>query len=131
MSRHLLVIGAQRSGTTWLAGVLDSHPQITQSRPSRPEPKVFLDPERAARGREWYRDTYFAHVTDELLLLDKSTSYLEYPEAAARAVEVLGDPLAVAQLPADIRHQARVTRLLQEQALIAATPQTAAAGGAQ
>lgn len=98
MSRHLLVIGAQRSGTTWLAGVLDSHPQITQSRPSRPEPKVFLDAERAARGREWYRDTYFAHATDELLLLDKSTSYLEYPEAAARAVEVLGDPLAVAQL---------------------------------
>ncbi|HHA2758979.1 hypothetical protein H2198_010932 [Neophaeococcomyces mojaviensis] len=41
------------------------------------------------------------------------------------------EPLAVAQLPADIRHQARVVRLLQEQALIAATPQTAAAGGAK
>ncbi len=41
------------------------------------------------------------------------------------------EPLAVAQLPADIRQQARVTRLLQEQALIAATPRTAAAGGAR
>ena len=40
------------------------------------------------------------------------------------------EPLAVAQLPAEIRQQARVTRLLQEQALMAATPQTAAAGGA-
>ncbi|PSM13412.1 TcfC E-set like domain-containing protein [Stenotrophomonas maltophilia] len=39
------------------------------------------------------------------------------------------EPMAVAQLPADIRQQARVTRLLQERALIAATPQTAAAGG--
>jgi len=39
------------------------------------------------------------------------------------------EPLAVAQLPAEIRQQARVTRLLREQALIAATPQTAAAGG--
>ncbi|WP_414494050.1 TcfC E-set like domain-containing protein [Stenotrophomonas maltophilia] len=39
------------------------------------------------------------------------------------------EPLAVALLPAEIRQQARVTRLLQEQALIAATPQTAAAGG--
>lgn len=39
------------------------------------------------------------------------------------------EPLAVAQLPAEIRQQARVTRLLQERALIAATPQTAAAGG--
>lgn len=38
-------------------------------------------------------------------------------------------PLNVAQLPADIRQQARVTRLLQEQALIAAVPKTAAAGG--
>lgn len=42
---------------------------------------------------------------------------------------VLCEPLAVAQLPADIRQQARVTRLLQERALIAATPRTAAAGG--
>lgn len=39
------------------------------------------------------------------------------------------EPLGVAQLPAEIRQQARVTRLLQEQALIAATPQTASAGG--
>lgn len=39
------------------------------------------------------------------------------------------EPLAVAQLPAEIRQQARVTRLLQERALIAATPRTAAVGG--
>ncbi|MCF7752611.1 TcfC E-set like domain-containing protein [Bacillus subtilis subsp. subtilis] len=39
------------------------------------------------------------------------------------------EPLHVAQLPADIRQQARVTRLLQEQALIAATG-SAAVGGA-
>lgn len=39
------------------------------------------------------------------------------------------EPLGVAQLPAEIRQQARVTRLLQEQALMAAAPQTASAGG--
>lgn len=39
------------------------------------------------------------------------------------------EPLGVAQLPAEIRQQARVTRLLQEHALMAATPQTASAGG--
>lgn len=38
------------------------------------------------------------------------------------------EPMAVANLPPAIRQQARVTRLLQEQALIAATPQTAATG---
>lgn len=40
------------------------------------------------------------------------------------------EPLNVAQLPADIRQQARVTRLLQEKALIASSQQ-AAAGGAR
>nr|KAJ9621748.1 hypothetical protein H2204_011786 [Knufia peltigerae] len=44
--------------------------------------------------------------------------------------QVQCEPMAVAQLPPDIRQQARVSRLLQEQALIAATPQTAAVGGA-
>lgn len=44
--------------------------------------------------------------------------------------EVHCAPLDVAQLPPDIRQQARVTRLLQEQALIAGTQQTTAAGGA-
>ncbi|WP_447595468.1 TcfC E-set like domain-containing protein [Stenotrophomonas rhizophila] len=43
--------------------------------------------------------------------------------------QVQCEPLSLAQLPADIRQQARVTRLLQEQALIAVSPQTAAAGG--
>lgn len=38
------------------------------------------------------------------------------------------EPLAVALLPPEIRQQARVTRLLQEQALIAVVPQTAATG---
>jgi len=39
------------------------------------------------------------------------------------------EPLAVARLPAGIRQQARVIRLPREQALIDATPRTAAAGG--
>lgn len=39
------------------------------------------------------------------------------------------EPLAVVLLPAEIREQARVSRLLQEKALIAPTPQTAAIGG--
>lgn len=98
MTRHLLVIGAQRCGTTWLAQLLDAHPQVTMARPNRPEPKVFLSEELVSRGRDWYVQTYFAHTTDELLLGDKSTSYLEYPEVADRAVSVLGDPLVLVQL---------------------------------
>ena len=98
MTRHLLVVGAQRCGTTYLHDQLAAHPQIAMARPQRPEPKVFLSDELAGRGRDWYVRTYFAHARDEVLLGEKSTSYLEYPEAAARAAAVLGDPLVVVQL---------------------------------
>ncbi|MGH3423075.1 MAG: sulfotransferase domain-containing protein [Nocardioidaceae bacterium] len=90
MSRHLLVIGAQRSGTTYVTGLLDAHPDITMARPARPEPKVFLSDELAARGLRWYRETYFRHARSESVLGEKSTSYLEHADAAARAASVLG-----------------------------------------
>lgn len=96
--RHALVIGAQRCGTTYLATALDAHPQVTLARPARPEPKVFCDEALAARGAEWYRRTWFAHARDERVLVDKSTSYLEDPQAPARAAAVLGDPHVVALL---------------------------------
>ena len=81
MIRHLLVIGAQRCGTTYLHTLLDAHPQITMARPANPEPKVFCSDEATrARARQWYRETYFAHAGDELLLGEKSTSYLEDPK---------------------------------------------------
>lgn len=98
MTGHLLVIGAQRCGTTALHSLLDAHPEITMARPARPEPKVFLDEDRSALGVDWYRAQYFAHARDELLLGDKSTSYLEHPEAAHRAAEVLGRADIVVQL---------------------------------
>lgn len=98
MTRHLLVIGAQRCGTTALQRMLEAHPDIAMARPSRPEPKVFLSAERAGRGLEWYRTTYFAHATTESLLAEKSTSYLEDPAAARRAADMLGHPTIVVQL---------------------------------
>lgn len=96
--RHILLVGAQRCGTTYLAGALGAHPDIAVATPPRPEPKVFCDAGLAARGRDWYVDTWFAHARDDQLLLDKSTSYLEDPATAARAVAVLGDAHVVVLL---------------------------------
>jgi hypothetical protein len=90
LSRHLLVIGAQRCGTTFLSSMLDAHPQITLAQPARPEPKVFLSDAALRLGRDGYRSAYFAHATGEDLLAEKSTSYIEVPEAADRARQVLG-----------------------------------------
>lgn len=98
MTRHLLVIGAQRCGTTYLTALLDAHPQVAMARPARPEPKVFLSDELADRGADWYRRTYFAHADGELLLGEKSTSYLEDPRAPERAARVLGDVHVIAML---------------------------------
>lgn len=98
MTRHFLVVGAQRCGTTYLCSLLDAHPDIAMARPAQPEPKVFLSADRAARGADWYRRTYFAHAGPESLLGEKSTSYLEHPEAAERAASVLGSVQIVVQL---------------------------------
>ncbi len=98
MSRHLLVAGAQRSGTTYLHALLEAHPDVAMARPARPEPKVFCSAELSARGAEWYRATWFAHAGDAAVLGDKSTSYLEDPAAPARAAAVLGDPLVLVVL---------------------------------
>lgn len=98
MRRHLLVIGAQRCGTTQLHALLEAHPDIAMARPARPEPKVFLSPEVVERGLGWYVETYFAHATTETMLGEKSTSYLEVAAAADRAAAVLGEAQVVVQL---------------------------------
>lgn len=86
MAEHFVIAGAQRSATSWLAGVLDRHPDIAMARPMRPEPKYFLraGPDDAMA----YRAEFFAGA-DVALLGEKSTSYIEHPEAAARIAHCL------------------------------------------
>lgn len=99
--RHLVVIGAQRCGTTYLTELLDSHHDVVVARPRRPEPKVFLSAELCGRGREWYHATYFAHRQGEPVLGEKSTSYLELPESANRIRSMLGSETAIVVLLRD------------------------------
>jgi hypothetical protein len=94
---HFLVIGAQRCGTSWLSRQLEAHPQVTMARPARPEPKVFLDDLQADQDREWYVHTWFGHAAPGQVLGEKSTSYVDRPDAIARVRALLGDdvPLVV------------------------------------
>jgi len=96
VSRHFLVIGGQRCGTTWLHDQLAAHPQIAMARPHRPEPKTFLEPTPPQAAD--YRERYFDHATDEVILGEKSTSYLETPQAPERVAATLGAPRIVVQL---------------------------------
>jgi hypothetical protein len=98
MTRYLLVVGAQRCGTTYLYQVLDEHPEITMAKPARPEPKFFLDADKYRRGVAWYEATYFAEAAAVPVHGEKSTSYIESPEAAGRAAEMIPDADALVML---------------------------------
>ena len=98
MRDHFLVIGAQRCGTTYLHELLADHPDIAMARPARPEPKVFLTDEVVDRGVEWYDRTWFPHAGTAALLGEKSTSYVESPDAIPRVTAVLGRPRILVQL---------------------------------
>jgi hypothetical protein len=93
-----LVIGAQRCGTTWLHHRLEAHPGIAMARPTRPEPKVFLDDLGAQQDREWYVGTWFPHAVPGQVLGEKGTSYLERPDAIDRVRSLLGPARIVVQL---------------------------------
>lgn len=100
---HLFIIGAQRSGSTYLYHLLDEHPEIAMSRPVRPEPKFFLNDQLYAKGRAYYEDAYFSgHSKRTRYLGEKSTSYIEsvvvanrihqfYPDA--RILMILRNPV--------------------------------------
>lgn len=100
---HLFIIGAQRSGSTYLYHLLNTHPQVLMAQPVRPEPKYFLTDALYAKGREFYENTYFNSYSNETRYLgEKSTSYIEsetvaqrirqfYPDA--RIVMILRDPV--------------------------------------
>ena len=96
------IIGAQRSGTTYLYELLDEHPSVSMAKPKRPEPKWFLDPQKIKLGGEAWRKTLFPGVSKGLLG-EKGTSYLEHPEAAdsilsvfpkAQFIAILREPFA-------------------------------------
>jgi len=73
------------------------------ARPFRPEPKVFLSDEFRAGDIEAYRARLFGHSNDEQLLGEKSTSYIEHPDAAQRIRAVLGEPAILVMLRDPVR----------------------------
>jgi LPS sulfotransferase NodH len=95
VTRHFLVIGAQRCGTTWLRDRLEAHPQVAMARPVRPEPKVFLDELGSEQDHAWYVRTWFGHATDGQVLGEKSTSYLDRPDAIPRIRSLLGNDVPI------------------------------------
>jgi hypothetical protein len=84
-----IIAGAPRSGTTWLYVLAQRHPQIAMAQPMLPEPKFFLVDEVWQRGVDYYSKTWFDPLPAGRVLGEKSTNYLESPEAAERISRAL------------------------------------------
>ena len=91
---HIVVIGAQRSGTTSLYELLAGHPQV---RPPVRKEIQFLSI-RWDRGLPWYR-RHFPVLSDaSLRTCEASPYYLFHPSAPVRAAAALPDTKFIALL---------------------------------
>ncbi|MBU1417908.1 MAG: sulfotransferase [Proteobacteria bacterium] len=96
--KHLFIVGAQRTGTTYLYKVLDAHPVVYMAKPIKPEPKYFLDSDNVVEGYATYFSTYFSDAGDVSWFGEKSTSYIENEEAALAIKRIMPDALILVML---------------------------------
>ncbi|MCC5922012.1 MAG: sulfotransferase [Cyclobacteriaceae bacterium] len=90
---HFIIIGAQRSGSTFLLNILDQHSQICFTDQIKPEPKFFIDQSEVSKGINYYRQHHFKNRdVGTLFLGEKSTSYVEFPEVGDRIKKLLPHP---------------------------------------
>ena len=73
-----------RSGTTYLATILDEHPEISMAKPLFPEPKFFINDDEYKKGLTFYRSKYFNHSSGIRVFGEKTVHYCEKEEAAKR-----------------------------------------------
>ena len=86
---HFIIVGGMRCGSTYLARILDEHPEILMASPIIPEPKFFLQEDSIALGRNEYLKRYFSGCEKYKALGEKSVSYLETHVAGERIKKCL------------------------------------------
>lgn len=77
-SPNFIIIGAQKSGTTWLFKTLANHPDVFMP---RREMNFFEHPDRMAKGFDWY-EKHFDSATHESAIGEKTPTYLCVNEIA-------------------------------------------------
>jgi hypothetical protein len=97
---NFLIIGAQKSGTTWVSHRLQQHPEVYLVHGTY----FFDNPANFAKGRDWY-DRFFAKANGAKAIGEKTPSYLWGEKFPAS-----GNPINVPQ---------RVTETLPHAKLIA------------
>lgn len=92
VKQNFICIGAQKAGTTTLADILSSHPQICV--PPIKETKYFLFDEDYAKGKSFY-DQYFSNYTGQSAAGEFDPDYMLFPFTAARIRETLGSDIKI------------------------------------
>ncbi len=87
---YFLIIGAQRSGTTYLYNILDEHPEICLAKPVKPEPKYFLGAEFNGNPAD-YRNAFFDRNKNYKSYGEKGTTYYENSWVTPRVLEFFPD----------------------------------------
>lgn len=81
--QYFVIIGGQRSGSTYLYRLLDEHPEIEMIKPIVPEPKTFLK----TFDRESYNELLRSLIHKNTKCVgEKSTSYYENPDIAKKII---------------------------------------------
>jgi len=88
---HLFIVGAQRSGTTYLHSILNAHPDVFMVPSPKVEPKYFMESGSADVEYGDYWNKYFSHSANAKWLGEKSTSYLETEDAARNIKSMIPD----------------------------------------
>lgn len=88
-----LVIGAAKSATTWLQRALQAGPHVAM-----PDPELHYFSREHERGDDWYLDQFPTRGPGIRAVGEKSNSYLDDPQAAARIAQSLPDVRLVAQM---------------------------------
>ena len=100
---NFFIVGAQRSGSTYLLTLLDEHPGICMAKPIRPEPKYFMNKSQYNVSASEYIKLHFDNAEySSQLHGEKSTSYYELEESAhlishlypfSKIIFILRDPV--------------------------------------
>lgn len=94
MDKHIVIIGGQRCGTTYLLNLFSLFKIYQITKTIFPEPKYFLNNEINYKE---YKENYFDHNNSNLNLIfvEKSTSYYENPKAIEKINLTFNDYLII------------------------------------
>lgn len=95
MLPNFLIIGAQKSATTWLATCLGEHPDVYMANAK----EIYFFNVLFDRGLEWYQ-THFENWSGETIIGEATPGYISHPHAPERIQATLGE----VKLMASLRH---------------------------